>query len=242
MAFTGSLAAAESRKTTGTAPLTVVTDDSAVFDPLVPAHRVLTMSATEAKGTTADAQLSLSLHLPAAALKHIEQEYIAAAKLRIKILTNVVQQDDISHELETAPRVERMVYLSPVFIPTQLHRGTEHAVTFGSFGKGPNKITADERRFPHIIFYIIPHTAASSEDIAADVLVGKRGEDKLTFVIKLPEGVPLHPGSQELGLLITEWLSGLAGVKLDMFLIPDYWYVCVYYSLHLAYVNICAFA
>jgi hypothetical protein len=209
---------------TAIARLEVSTDDTQ-FDACNPQDRVFTV--TPQSDTVSATQIQLQLHVPTAAMEHIKTQYIILMQQRVLLLKQALkQQRYMPFEAMPVERMQELVYLSPVFIPVDdINDSTKHALTYGTYSNsnGSNSTTIDESKYPHIVFYIIPYSTASNAAITSAILCGKRGDDKLTFVIRLPQGLALHPGAAEVSLLITTWLSELAGFKLDMFLLPDNW-------------------
>jgi hypothetical protein len=209
--------------------LKVSTDNTAPFEAANPQHRVFTTTQQTDSASTAK-RILLHMHVPTAALELIKTQYITPMQQRVVLLKRALkQQKYMPFEAMPAERMRETAYLSPVFIPVDDinddNRSTKHALTCGTYSERSvsTDTTVDESQYPHIVFYIVPYSTASAANIANDVLCGKRADDQLTFVIRLPQGLALHPGAAEVSLHITKWLSELAGFKLDMFLVPDNW-------------------
>jgi hypothetical protein len=172
-------------------------------------------------------QSYVQLHLPTAALEYIKTNYIEPLTQRAKMLERMLQQQQ--SEVILAKHMSELVYLSPVFIRTDVNETTsEHPVTCdtpNSNDGSTNSTHIDESIYPHIVFYIIPYSDKSDETITQDVLCGNRGKDKLTFVIRLPQhkSLPKSLSTDEVSIYFNTWLSELAGFKLDMFSLPDNW-------------------
>jgi hypothetical protein len=219
--FTGIPTAANDTSTT--ALLHIVSSDSTLSDASTAHNRVFTLSVA----STAD-QSQLQLNLSASAMDHIKTHYIAPMKQRRQFLVQTLQQPSEHVSLETMldKHMQELVYLSPVFIPIDdINNKTARAITCDTYSNSISGVrtTIDESQYPHIVFYIIPYSTASEAAIANDVLCGTRGDDTLTFVIRLPQGLALHPAAEDVAMLTTTWLSELAGFKADMFLLPDNW-------------------
>jgi hypothetical protein len=212
------------------APLEVVIDDTLPFAAYNAQTRVFNMTATEVNEdemtTTASAapRLTLSLHIPTAAIDFIRERYIEPAKQCIPVLQKRLQyQPNVPLQTVIAEHMQQMTYLSPVFIPTEFNSKSDHTLLHTSYGSGSNSAKFDEHKYPHIVFYIIPYNTKAPDVIVNDVLAGDRSADQYSFVIELPQGIPIHPGAQEVSILITQWLSSIANTKLDMFLLPNNW-------------------
>jgi hypothetical protein len=207
------------------APLVVSTDNDMQFEASNRQHRVFTMTVAE---NTVGVQAVVTLQLAAAAVQFIAAEYIAPLKQRMQALAAIVRSADGMYDLQQTACMQSVAYISPVFIPITIgaaHSSSGHAITSytGKATKLSDCMEADERQYPHIVFHIVPYSAATAAAIAETVLCGKRADDRLTFVLQLPEGLPLHPCAKEMSLLVTAWLSSMADLKLDMYLLPDNW-------------------
>jgi hypothetical protein len=212
------------------APLEVVIDNTLQFAAHNAQTRVFNLTANEVNEdemtTTASAapRLTLSLHIPTAAIDFIRERYIEPAKQCIQVLQKRLQyQANVPLQTVIAEHMQQMTYLSPVFIPAEFNSKSDHTLLHTSYGSGSNTVEFDEHKYPHIVFYIIPYNTKAPDVIVNDVLAGDRSADQYSFVIELPQGIPLHPGAQEVSILITQWLSSIANTKLDMFLLPNNW-------------------
>eukprot|EP00953_Heterococcus_sp_UTEX-ZZ885_P018330 10236-Heterococcus_DN1.PRE.1 len=213
------------------APLDVVIDNTLPFAAHVAQTRVFNLTATELSEdemtteTTAAPRLTLSLHIPTAAIDFIRERYIEPARLCIQALQKKLHyQANVPLQTVIAEHMQQMTYLSPVFIPTDFNSKSDHTLLHTSYGSGSNSAKFDEHKYPHIVFYIIPYNTKAPDVIVSDVLAGNRSADQCSFVIELPQGIPLHPGAQEVSILITQWLSSIANTKLNMFLLPQNWH------------------
>eukprot|EP00953_Heterococcus_sp_UTEX-ZZ885_P010688 6236-Heterococcus_DN1.PRE.2 len=177
-------------------------------------------------------QSKLELHVSTATIDLIKTQYIAPMKQRRQLLVQTLQQppEHVSLEAMLDKHIQELVYLSPVFIPIDdVNHKTTHAITCDTYNNGSDSGTAtttiDESKHPHIVFYIIPYNRGpfTTASTASAVLCGKRGDDKLTFVITVPKDLALHLDTSAVASLITKWLSKYADFKLDMFLLPDNW-------------------
>jgi hypothetical protein len=212
------------------APLQVVIDNTLPFAAHNAQTRVFNLTATEAsedemtKTATTSPRFTLSLHIPTAAIDFMRERYIEPAKQCIQALQKRLQyQVNVPLQTIIAEHMQQMTYLSPVFIPTEFDSKNEHTLLHTSYGSGSNTVKFDEHKYPHIMFYIIPYNTKAPDVIVSDVLAGDRSADQCSFVIELPQGIPFHPGAQEVSILITQWLSSIANTKLDMFLLPQNW-------------------
>jgi hypothetical protein len=203
-------------------PLVVSTDNDMPFDASNRQHRAFKMTVTVAAESGAE---RVQLQLPTAAVQFIETEYLTPMKQRMQALAATVRSADGVHDLQEIAYMQSVTYISPVFIPRTVDatQTAGHSITsYTSTASKPNDcVTVDERQYPHIVFYIVPYSTATAAEIADTVLYGSRADDKLTFVLQLPEGTPLHPYAEEMSLLMTQWLSSIAKRKLDMYLLPD---------------------
>jgi hypothetical protein len=214
------------------APLEVVIDNAQQFAAHDAQTRVFNMTATEVTDdemateatATAPPRLTLSLHIPTAAVDIIRERYIEPAKQCMQLAHRRLQcQANVPLHTIIAEHMQQMTYLSPVFIPSEFDSKTDHTLLRTSYGSGNNTVLFDEHKYPHIVFYIIPYNTKAPDVLVSDVLAGYRSADQCSFVIELPQGIPLHPGAQEASILITQWLSSIANTKLDMFLLPQNW-------------------
>jgi hypothetical protein len=204
------------------APLKVVIDNTLPFAAYNAQTRVFNLTATGVNAI--ERPLTLSLHIPTAAIDFILERYIEPAKLCMQRVQQRLQnQVNVPLQTITAAQMQQMTYLSPVYISTAFDSKSAHTLLHSSYGNGSNTVEFDEHKFPHIVFYIIPYNTKAPDVIVTDVLAGKRSTDQYSFVIELPQGIPLHPGAQEASILITQWLSSIANTKLDMFLLPQNW-------------------
>jgi hypothetical protein len=206
------------------ATLQVVTDDTIQFDASNTSNRVFTVTAASLQEHS-----NVQLHLPTAAVQHIKVNYIEPMKQRAKTLERVLQQQQ--SEAILAKHMSELVYLSPMYISTDAYgKTTEHSVTYNTHISDDgvcNSSTIDESKHPHIVFHLVPYSDEPNEVIANDVLCGYRGDDKLAFVIRLPQDVASHRSmsAKEVSIHINMWLSEQAGFELDMFILPDNWLV-----------------
>jgi hypothetical protein len=212
------------------APLEVVIDDTLKFAAHNAQTRVFNMTATEVNKdemtteTTAAPRLTLSLHIPTAAINFMRERYIEPVKQCMQRVQQRLQnQVNVPLQTITAGQMQQMTFLSPVFIPIVFGSKCDHTLLHTSYGSGSNSAKFDEHKYPHIVFYIIRYNTKAPDVIVNDVLAGDRSADQYSFVIELPQGIPLHPGAQEASILITQWLSCVANTKLDMFLMPHNW-------------------
>jgi hypothetical protein len=210
--------------------LKVSTDDTAPFEAAAPQHRVFTTTQQTDSASTAK-KILLHMHVPTAAVELIKTHYVTPMQQRVVLLKQALkQQKHMPFAAMPAKRMQEIAYLSPVFIPIDVNnddnQSTKQALTGGTYSNSSGSTSStivDESQYPHIVFYIVPYSTAPAASIANDALCGNRADDQLTFVIRLPQGLALHPGAAEVSHLVTKWLSELAGVKLDMFLVPDNW-------------------
>lgn len=190
----------------------VVNDGIMHFEAHPPQNRVFRMSAAGA------------VPVPSSFSTFLLESYIEPAKkCMLHVDRRLQSQANVPLETIIAEHLKEMTYLSPVFIPIELGSKGGHSLLRRGYGSGKNRVVFDEHKYPHLVFYIVPHSLREVGSIAGDVLSGYCGADPCSFVIELPEGVALASGAQEVAGGMTHWLSRIAGTRLDAFLVPDDW-------------------
>ena len=134
--------------------------------------------------------------------QQIWSSYVNPVMQRIHLL-------QCSAESDTKP----LSFIDPVCIPVALERQR---------AQGDRTAPSFDPDVPHIVFYVMPHTAASAAEIADSLL---SGADACTYVIRVPEGYDGKNSAVEAGLIATQWLLSTApsAMTLDMFMLPDDW-------------------
>lgn len=107
---------------------------------------------------------------------------------------------------------DNKLHLSPVFIMTQVGKSGLTPLMTSSVHKEGSQVT-------HLVFYVVPFTEASADELTKDILAGPCGEDEYTFILLLPEGVESTHGCA----MVTKWLTVNNTTTLDMILLPDNW-------------------